>query len=1798
MKKFAQLIGLFSLFIVLFSCGNKNSIEISEVDFGSEIALQQNLGFTLSKDLPVQNIMNEWTDEEYIAISPKVEGQFIWTSPNQITFSPKSGFAPGVKYVAKLTKKIAQLSPDNLKIGKYSSIEFATAPLRIERAHGFWTREMGSNSLAMQIDVEFNYDISIDAASQHIELSHNGKNISYQTINNGVGKTFSIQFKPVSDKDEDETLQLKVKKGLKISGFEGELNENIVEDITIASRYKLAIQSVLPQHDGTEGSVIINASQPIAESTIKKALSISPSISYEIVTHASGFIIKSSNFSPQSTYNLTIGTSIEGVFGGKLTEPYKEQILFGELSPNISFVNVKGMYLSSKGAKNIAINIVNVPEVTISVTKVYENNIIQLLNRGKSWDYDYDYETDEYNEYVHYDTDALGDEIYKETVSVDKLPRFNAARLLEFNFENKVKKYDGVYIIKISSTKDHYVQDSKILSFSDIGLIAKKEENKVYVFANSINNATPMSDVEVRLISSTNQIIKTEKTNKNGVAIFEGLDKSEVKFKPMLVSAKLGTDYSFLHFQNNETEMSRFDVGGRMPNATNLNTYIYAERNLYRPGEKIHASVIVRTEENTLPGEMPIKLKLVMPTGKEFSTKRKTLNEQGSCEVDFDIPKTAITGTYSLYAYTGNDVLLNTYYFSIEEFMPDRIKVNLSVKKNNITMNDSIVSRIQVDNLYGTPAANRKYDWELNINKVNFSPKKYPDYNFSIDKSFYFSSIYRNGSTNSKGQAVESYKLDSKLTNNGLLKANIHVTVFDETGRPVHRYENIDIYTQSTFFGIKYFNSYVSTRQPLTFNIIALDANEKLLSSQSAVVTIIRKEWQSIIQESYGGKYRYVSNQIEKIVKQENIQISGENTKYSFTPTLNGEYEIRVAKTGTSSYVSNSFYAYGAGDSDFTSFEVNTEGNVDITTNKESYKLGEEVKILFTTPFDGKLLMALERNKVIYYEYLDVKNQSASYSFKATEEHLPNVYITATLIRPMAQSNLPLTVATGFKNITIEDEKRILPLTVTVANSSRSKMEQTIQIKTAPNAYVTVAAVDEGILQIMNYKTPNPYNYFYQKMALSVSNINLYPMLLPEYATTKSSSGGDGFEMMAGRVDPTFVNRVKNVSFWSGIQQADGSGNLKYTIQVPQFSGSIRVMAVAYKNNAYNGVDQSMKVADPIVISAGLPRFLSPKDETQMSINLSNTTAKAIVAKITVTTDGAISVNGSKSASLDINANSENTSIFTIVADNKIGAGKVKIEVKTSAETFTHEIEIGVRPAASLQKRTSSGIAEAGKTTTVDLSMTDFFPESIKGKIYISNSPIAQFGKNLNYLIRYPYGCTEQTVASAFPQIYFSDLVKSIADDNDLNTKYNVQQALIKLQATQLPNGAFAYWPNGGYESWWGTVFAVHFMLEARDAGFEINSQTLNKALEYLKYKLRNKETVTYYYNGTQKRSITAKEVAYSLFVLAKAGQPQMSTMNYYKANMESLSIDSKYLLSAAYALSGQKQQALQILPKGMGTEKSNSTFGGSFYSYTRDKALALFAIQTIDPQNPQVQELAKQVSETLRTQRYLNTQETVFSLLSLGKIAKENANNNVKAAILVNGSPVANYNNQPVEIDLKKYINKSLDIKAEGNGKLYYFTEVEGVSTDGSFVEEDSYIKVRRAFFDRNGRQITGNKFKQNELIVVRLTLESTYNETIDNIAITDMLPAGFEIENTRLNQVNELPWIAQQNNITTPDYADFRDDRANFFVTLKYKPVVIYYMVRAVSPGKYQLGPVQADAMYNGEFHSYNGSGTIIIE
>jgi uncharacterized protein YfaS (alpha-2-macroglobulin family) len=959
---------------------------------------------------------------------------------------------------------------------------------------------------------------------------------------------------------------------------------------------------------------------------------------------------------------------------------------------------------------------------------------------------------------------------------------------------------------------------------------------------------------------------------------------------------------------------------------------------------------------------------------------------------------------------------------------------------------------------------------------------------------------------------------------------------------------------------------------------------------------VLQYNWYSTLRYEEG-RYRYVSEKETVIVSSQKINLTGANSTFTYIPKNSGSYEVIVKIPKTKIEISKSFYAYSFNDSYSSSHEVNNEGNIDISFNKENYQPGENAIAVLKLPFDGKVLISTERDEVMEHTYVNSKNKIITYNIKVTDKNVPNTYLTATLFKPHdGSSSLPLTVAHGYASFEVKPNKAKLNLTVTATEKSRSNTKQKITINTEPNTHLTVAVVDEGILALGNQKTPQPFDHFYAKRALEVTSANIYPFLFPEITAT----GGDEADLaaeMANRQNPLQNKRVKLVSFWSNLLKTDSKGNVTFEVDIPQFSGSLRVMAVASKDHKFGSIDKNITVADPLVISSSIPRFLSMGDEWNMKINVSNTTNKAMSGKVAIKTSGALKPGELSHKTIEIPANSAKDIQVPIKAGYQIGSAEITTSVEANGEQFTEKTDITIRPAASLVKSHQSGLLKAGQSKKFVLD-ANFIANSGKHQVFISKSPLAQFTNDIDELIEYPFGCVEQTVSKAFPQLYFEDLVTAIYDGNKAynpnEIKRNIQAAIDKLKMMQLSNGGLSYWPDGGEESWWGTIYATHFLLEAKEKGYQINKKSLDRMLSYLQDKLKSKEKVVYYYNGTQQKSIVKKEIGYSLYVLALAGKPDYASMKHYLGNIDELSLDTKYLIACAFVLTDDIAASRKIMPASFSGEKSVSTFGGSFNSHIRDLALATNALIQVQPDHPQIPEMIRLLSSEMSSQRYLNTQEMSFGFLAMGKFARLKPIGKSTAIIKNGDKTLGEFTGK--DIWLKKIDSKlPLTIEVAGEGNLYYFVESEGIPLDDKVKNVDNFLKVRRTYFTKEKREITSGQFKQNDLIVVKITLESLTGASIENVAITDILPAGFEIENARITEMPELSWANTEMNY---DYRDIRDDRIHFFTTAGNGVQTFYYLARAVTPGTYQLGPVSADAMYNGAYHSYYGSGKVVVK
>ena len=1788
--------------IFLSSC-KRNAVTLDATNARGEVPQLGNLYFRFSSSLATDSMLNAWDSTDYISFEPEIPGRFRWEHPDQLIFSPSQPLAPATDYTAKIKNKLLKYSAYNSVKGD-DKIRFHTPDLTLDNTQVIWVFvDEGSKAAVPQVDLYFNYRVSPAGLKTKMDILVDGNDMDYDLITVTPDNKISARIKGLKSEDRDHELKIVIDKGLKPESGKNSTDEQISFSTTIPSPYVLTIQNLEAEHDGMEGVVRVTTSQQLSNENIRSRLHFEPQLNYTIENSENGFILRSDKFDVERSYALTIDKGLRGRIGGVLKEDYTGNVAFGELEAGINFTNSKAVYLSKRGGKNLEVQITNVPKIKVVISKIYENNLLMAQRYGYypqessartvSYEED-DYERD-YNEYSGSEA-LLGDVVYEKEIDSRSLPKSGAGRILNFSqFEDRLPDFKGIYHVVIRSATDYWIKDSRFISLSDLGLVAKEGVNKIFVFANSLKTSHAINGVNVSVYSANNQLIGTGATNKDGVAEIQYAKRDFSGFSPAMLIAKTDDDFNYLPFNNTRVNTSRFDVGGKRNNPSGLDAFVYGERDIYRPGEKINFSVIVRDHEWKSPGNIPLKLSFLMPNGKELKSFRKSLNEQGSIEASIDLATSSITGGYTLEVYTSNDILLSSTNFAVEEFVPDRIRVNTTLDKPFLRKKDAATLSINAMNFFGPPASNRNYETEIQVKRKQFSPEKFGDYDFTLtNMTTFFDKSVQQGKTDAEGNASIDYKVPAEYDNVGVLQANFYTTVFDETGRPVSRGASVDIFTQDVLFGIKKdWNYYSPLNQPFRLQLAAVNKDGNPVNAV-ARIEVIKHEYRTVLTRS-GRYFRYESQKEDKLMEEKSVNV-GNNTAFLFTPRSPGDYEIKVYYNDASTYVSKSFYSYGSWGGTNTSFEVNNEGNIEISLNKKSYFAGESVTALFKTPFSGRMLITMETDRVVSYQYVDVSNRTASVDLKLKGEHVPNVYITATLIKPHEVSDIPLTVAHGFQNVKVEEKSRKIDVKIDAKKTVRSKTKQKITVDASPGSFVTLSAVDNGVLQVTDFKTPDPYHYFYQKKALQVNAYDLYPLLFAEVRARLSSTGGDGDGDMEKRVNPMPAKRVKVVSFWSGIKKADGSGEAEFEIDIPQFSGELRLMAVAYKGNNFGASETTMTVADPIVISTALPRFLSPGDTVTVPVSLSNTTANAATANATITTSGPVKIIGSQSQSVSINPKSEGRTSFQVIADPTIGVANVSVTVNALGEKFSEAIEIAVRPPSTLQKLTGSGSVAGGNTQKINIGMGDFIPSSVDYKLTVSRSPVVELGEHLRYLVQYPYGCTEQTVSAAFPQLYYGDMadLMQLNKQNKINANTNIVEAIRKIKMRQLYNGAVTLWDGEGSEDWWTTIYSAHFLLEARKAGFDVDNSLLETMLGYLTSRLKNRELITYYYNRDQNKKIAPKEVAYSLYVLALGGRTNVPAMNYYKSNTGILALDSRYLLSAAYATAGDKRSFASLLPSAFAGEESVRQTGGSYYSDVRDEAISLNALIDTDPANSQIPVMAKHVSDKLKSKGWLNTQERAFSFLALGKLARSANKSDATAEIRVNGKTIAKVESGQWRGDKNALKSGNIEIVTKGKGRLYYFWEAEGISSSGVYREEDNYLKVRRRFYDRFGTPLTTNTFKQNDLIIVGITLEKSYSGIVENVVLTDLLPAGFEIENPRTKEIPGMDWIKDG---SAPTALDVRDDRIHFFVDAAAPKQVYYYAVRAVSPGNYKMGPVGADAMYNAEYHSYHGAGVIKI-
>jgi alpha-2-macroglobulin len=1759
---------------------------------------------TFSRAVAPPDLQNTWSSEPYIEFSPAIPGKFVWQDSVRLVFSPDAQLPGDARFTGKLNTGLLTKMSGAVSFSGESEFEFATERFTLKSAEFFYDRVGEGRAVGIKANLEFTYLVNPEDVARQLRVQLDREPWKdLRVVSTAAGRVIAVELGSVQKLDRSRTVELSFGDGLTSPETGTSLVLEKPFSASIAPLDELKVLGHSFAFDGKESAIRLSLSQEVDPRTAKDYIAIEPGRPFTVEADGRSLTIKG-KFEPGTAFRLAVKKNLESALGGHLQNDYEADVVFGNIPPTFSFGSASGSYLMLSGARAVEVKTVNLDSLSVRVSQIFQNNLVHFLDQGRSYDYEY-YEGDEgweYSRKLRYNVGTFGRLLNQSTLPVVNRQNQEVSTLVDLS-RYLQKDFKGFLLLDIADPKEQWRTTSKLVSVSDLGIIVKRSTHEVAVFVVNLETNEPVSSAQVTLVSTNNQSMATKQTDGSGAATFDTNGQEEKGFYLKLVIVEKGGDYNFLNLADYQVETSRYDVGGKYDWGTNADAFLYGDRNIYRPGEPIIVSGIVRDLTGANTAGRPVRLKLFNPRGSAIAEFQRTLNQGGSFEITQPTLPSAMTGEYRFDLSAGNDAFIASYRVMVEDFVPDRLKVNLRSSLETARPGETIEYTFQALNFFGPPAAGRDWEFEGSFDHTPFRSKTFSDFRFSDDgaKDYTGDPVIFNGRTDGEGNGSVEFQIPQGVTSTGLLRARGRIAVFDESGRPVYQLAQTTVFPKNYFIGIRQRGeTYVSPNTPQKVDLIAVDPADKPIKNFTAKVELIRLEWHSVLrQHGPSNTLRYVSEKREISVRSDQVMLGSEPLSYTYSVPRSGEYVLRVSKEGDSGYNQISFYSYSWATTDVTSFQVDPEARVEIVLDKKVYSPGDRAKVLFQTPFDGTMLVTVERNSVFSHRYVKVANNAASIDLDIGEELLPNAYISAVLFRKIKDQQIPLLAGHGFVPLLVEKKSNKIELTINAPERIRPKTKQKVTVE-APgedNVFVTLAAVDEGICQLRNYATPDPYGYFYAKRALQTSTHDFFKDLLPEFKIGKQSSPGGGEDAeMAKRTNPLGVQRFKPVALWSGILSTGSRGSTEVTLDVPEFSGELRLMAVAYKGSRYGSSQKAMKVSDPVVITPGLPRFLAPNDQITMTITAFNTTDKPAELTFSVETTGGLTATPAR-PTLAVGPNQERTVELTLSAGAAVGMASVVVKTEAFGERIESKTELSVRPVSPFVTETVVGSLEGGKTATHDIA-DSFLPAGRRSYLSLSVYPVANFAKPLKSLVGYPHGCVEQTTSKAFPQIYLRDIAVML-DPSILergSPTYFVNEAITKLSSMQMADGSFAYWPGGTESNPWSTVYATHFLVEAKKAGYAVSDNILNGALNAVLSIARSKKTTDYASERNNRvvvRRIADKSVPYGLYVLALAGKPEPSLMNFYRREQSLLTTDTRALLAGAFALSGERTTYVELMPKEFEIEEAKRTSGECFDSPIRANALVLNILLETDPSNPSVARYLRYLSGAYANTWWYSTQDNAFTLLAFGKAARQAVAAKLTATIRA-GDKEFTYKGGTERFGLEAF-GKSVSIAAKGEGRLYYSIVSEGIRKDGAVRLEDKNLQIRREYFTRSGQPVDLSAVRRNDLMVVKLTLSSSVAQ-LENVAVADLLPAGFEIENPRITETTRYAFIR---NAATAEYLDVRDDRLLLYTSFRggNRQQVFYYMVRAVTQGRFQLPAVVAEAMYDGEYYSASGAGTVVI-
>ena len=1529
----------------------------------------------------------------------------------------------------------------------------------------------------------------------------------------------------------------------------------------------------------------------------------------EVSLQASGPRLCLAGLAFGKAYRIEIRAGLPAGSGAKLAAGESVPLSFADKAPIVRFTSTSQFILPRSGNAGVPITTVNLDEIALRVYRVSDRALFQKLDLQSM--------------ISSYQLEQLESEVGALVWSgkMTTRGRRNEATVTAFPIREIVKPWKpGAYVVVAAEKFDVPDEErwretaaAQLVYDTDLGLTVFRGTDGLNVFVRSIESAKPVAGAELALIAHNNDELGHAVSDAQGRAQFApGLLRGTGATEPLMVMAygpsadkSKAEDFNRILLTTAAFDLSDRGVSGR-PSPAALDVYIATDRGIYRPGETVNMVALVRDDAAIAVEKAPISLVINRPDGVEQSRLLLTDAGDGGTHVPFQLSSTAQRGLWSVRAVLDRNTAIGKAEFMVEDFVPQRLKLTLSSQAAALASGDKIAVAAEARFLYGAPAAGLSGEAEL---QLSVEPTPFPDY-----RAFRFGRQEEKLEVKPVTLEVAETDADGKTTVTGAplelprtslpLKAEITVGIHEPGGRVTEDKLTLPVRTRPLFVGLRpLFEEAVALGDDARFELVALDADGKALTRAGLSYELVRRDvhWQWYETNS-GWKYEAIYKDVP--IGSGTLAARAERPATLALPLSGwGRYVLTVsdAQSGAVSSV-----VFRSGWWDAGPEAADTPDKANVVAEREKYRVGETARLTIKPPFEADVLVAVAGNHIFETREVHVPAEGAAIEIPVSASWGSGAYVMATAYRPLGAGKAHEPVrAVGVSWVGVDLSERTLGVKLALPERIRPRASLAVPVVVSglaagERAHLTLAAVDEGILQLTHFKTPSPADYYYAKRQLGVAMRDDYGRLLDERDAPAGAIHVGGDTSIGGA--PLAVVPTKTVALFSGLVETDKDGHAEITLEVPDFQGQLRFMALAYNKTQLGAGEANVAVRDPVVAEATLPRFLAPGDKSRLSLLLHNVEGAAGDYTLSLAASGAVALEGDGERALALGSG-ERKLLALPIEGKESGIGTFTLKLSgPGGFAVEHEWQIEVRPPQVPITQDLSAQLQPGQAVHLDSSLVaDMIPGSAHLGVTLSSWRGFNVPALLGALDRYPYGCLEQTTSRAFPLLYFNEVAAAGRAKQDVALPERVQQAVNHVLDMQRAAGDFGLWGPTDSAYPWLSVFALDFLYEAKKAGYVVPQSALQRGMRWLSEITHERDIVAVdednseYWKDTWHR---ARIRAYAFYLLAKMNATNLGDLRYFHDN-ELAAVDSALgygQTAAALAMAGDRTRAangFRLARQALDRDVTRDYYG----SRLRDLA-ALTAAASEAGERTLLRLLLDDLSRVTYRPGWTTTQEDAWMLIAAHDLLKTAG----AVSLEIDGKPAAT-SDQPVELAPDAAaLAKGTDIRNAGDKPIWSLVTIEGTPRLPEPAEASGFSITRR-FLNLDGDEIDPTELKQNERIVVALS-GSASDKAEHDAVVVNLLPAGWEIESIvkpSTDENSEFSWLK----VTTVRMKEARDDR--FVAAVSFgrqsrfaqqdNKFDVAFIIRATTPGTYALPAASIEDMYHPVLHARTAMGTAVV-